>query len=86
MIRKRGEPNVTESEKLQHIVDLLRTSPKPRFVRAQPQQFERFYNANIAYGGVWLSRHKQVKDEVFDTVLVELTPEIQLLLKYLYQK
>lgn len=71
--------------KINAIVEMLRVSPKPRYVRAQPKQFDRFYGANIAYGGVWLSKHKQVKEEIFDTVLVELTPEMQLLLKYIYQ-
>ena len=75
-----------ELSKLEQLIEVLRASPKPRHVRAQPQQFDRFYRANISYAGVWLSRSKQVKEEVFDTVLVELTPEMQLLLKYVYQK
>jgi len=79
---------MTEEEviKIEGIVSTLRESKKPRHVRVQPQQFDRFCRANIAYGGIWASQHQQVKEESFDTVLIEMTPEMQLLLKYVYQK
>lgn len=69
---------------LQYVIDKLRTLHKPRHVFVNKQKFDNFIKAPVGWtGSVGLWKRKQNDD---DSIMVELTPDLQLLLKYIYDK
>lgn len=76
-----------ENEELNYLINKLRGSPKPRFVRAQKTRLDNFHNSCVGWtGNVGLSKTVDSASEPFDVVLVELTPDVKVLLNHIYKK
>lgn len=74
-------------DKLRYLIDRLRSNDKPRHVRCQTRKFDNFQRSCVGWtGNIGLAKKKYVGDEPFDMVLIELTPDIKLLLNYIYDK
>jgi len=71
---------------IETLVNKLRASPKPKYVRAQTKQFDSFCRAfeSGGVGSLWLSKQKQYNELSFESILIEMTPEMQNLLQYIY--
>ena len=70
---------------LDYLIGKLRASPKPRFVRAKQSRLDNFHRSCVGWtGNVGLSKKRESVSEPFDVVLVEITPDLQQLLTYIY--
>ena len=67
------------------LIEQMRSKPKPRIVRAEPTQFESFIKANVETSSyVDLSKKAVSGGRNFNIVLIEMTPELQQFLKFVY--
>jgi len=75
-----------EDEDLEFSIRSLKILDKPKFVRVNSSQFNRFVNTNVNWSGyVPMSKIPAIGDNNYDQILVELTPQLKDLLKQIYK-
>ena len=69
---------------LHYVISKLRVLPKPRHLRVKKERLDSFLNTNISLGHLEISKRENIAERNFDSIMVELTPDLQLLLKHIY--